>query len=161
MLESSGAPPRACGFGPKLATSSENEERSPNGFPRFIHESSIDTSNLPLRSMQGKTRKSRNWRFPSSSRARSVTNSDSCSTGAIRQRTAPPCNRTNRATSTETMEPLRRLSRLRHLPPRRTIETSPGNIAAICPMSSSRRACVLRRRSIEPNWGDRPYPINS
>jgi len=143
------------------STSVQNADRSLRRSPRLSQGSLWRMWNLLGRSMFGKTWESRKAWFSLSSRASSVTYLPSCCTGSICQRTASLQARVERATRTETTSPFRSRNRLRHLPPRRTTDMSLGNISAILATSSSRRACVRRRKSIEPNCSGRPYPINS
>jgi hypothetical protein len=75
----------------------------------------------------------------------------SCCTGSISQRRDHFRVRTDLARSTETIKSLEIRNRLRHLLPRLTIKTSPGNNATIRAISSSRKVLVRRRMSMGPN----------
>src|SRR6266566_4192488 len=106
------------------ATTSHSRERLLSRFPRFSQESFRDMRNLLSRSILRKTCKSKKPQLLVSSRASSVMNLRSCRTGSICQRSVSFQACTDRATSTETIRPLLSRNRLRHLPPRLTMDIS-------------------------------------
>ncbi len=149
--------PRACARTVRsLATRSQSCERSRSGIPRLSHGSFAEIRNRVRRSIPGITWKSIIAVLLPSRRARRVTSIRSCATGSTSHRMVFFQTRTVRATRTAIICPFAIRNRDRHLPPRLTTESFPGNREISSAISRSRSALVRCRISSGPNCSGAP-----